>query len=63
MNIPDHPDIRSALLTGYPRHEQPETIFCDECGTDITDDDKFEDCQHECLCRDCLLSLHTKIWW
>lgn len=61
-DVPDHPDIRSALLTGYPRGGQPESIFCDECGTDITDEDKYEDCRHECLCKECLLSLHFKSW-
>lgn len=61
-DVPDHPDIRSALLTGYPRGGQPKTIFCDECGKDITDEDKYEDCQHECLCKECLLDLHFKGW-
>lgn len=61
-NVPDHPDIRSALLTGYPRGGQSESIFCDECFKDITEEDKYDDCQHGFLCRDCLLSLHFKGW-
>lgn len=58
----EHPDIRSALLTGYPRYSQPKEYYCQECGRDITDEKIYEDEEHEYLCEDCLLSAHEKRW-
>ena len=57
-----HPEITWIESTGYPSYAQPETIYCEECGSDITDDDKFEDENHENLCKGCLLYFHKKEW-
>lgn len=59
MNIPDHPEIESALRTGYPTWNQPEDIVCDNCG-DYIEDEVYEDETYEHLCLDCLLKLHLK---
>ena len=58
----EHPDITAIILTGYPLGYEEDLVFCEECGTDITDDDVYEDYDHECLCERCLLSLHKKEW-
>ena len=62
MNIPDHPEIVSAMRTGYPSWNQPESIYCGECGECLDDEDVYESYGHEFLCKDCLLTLHKK-WW
>ena len=59
MNIPDHPEIESALRTGYPTWNQAEDIVCDNCG-DYIEDEVYEDEIYEHLCIDCLLKLHLK---
>lgn len=58
----NHPEIESALATGYPSWNQPQTIRCEECGDDITDEDKYEDEDYEYLCERCLLARHKKGW-
>lgn len=60
MNIPDHPDIRAAMLTGYPTWKQPKTYYCEECGAPLDEGDVYEDAYHEYLCRECLCTLHEK---
>lgn len=58
----EHPEITMIERTGYPSYAQPESFYCEECGDDITDDDKYEDENHEYLCQRCLLYLHKKEW-
>ena len=58
MGIGNHPEIDWIESTGYPSYLQPETIYCEMCGKDITDDNKYEDESHENLCDVCLLELH-----
>ena len=62
FDCPDHPVIVWCELTGYPRGYEEEPVYCEECGTDITDDDVYEDDHHETLCERCLLTLHKKGW-
>ena len=57
----EHPDITQALLTGYPLDNQPEPIYCCECGREL-DGEIYEDFLHEFLCEKCLLMLHKKEW-
>ena len=59
MNLPDHPEIESALRTGYPSWNQPKDIQCDHCGC-VIEDEVYEDEYNETLCLDCLLKLHLK---
>lgn len=61
-DLREHPDIESALRTGYGLHNQPQSTYCEECGKCLDDEDEYEDAQHEYLCEECLLSLHKK-WW
>jgi hypothetical protein len=60
--IPDHPDIELAMRTGYGRFNQPESIYCEECGVCLDDMTIYEDATHDFLCKDCLLTLHEKGW-
>lgn len=55
---PDHPDIVAIMNTGYPTWIKPTSVFCEECGADITDEDKYFDSHHDYLCERCLLYLH-----
>ena len=60
-DIDDHPEIKSYLRTGYSTFEQPEKIYCEECGKEIGDYEiPYEDATHTYLCRECLLTLHEK---
>lgn len=59
----EHPDITSAILTGYPVGHEEDSWYCEECGKDITDDVIYFDDEHEFLCEKCLLHLHEKNWW
>lgn len=58
----EHPEITCARLTGYPSFAQPKKYYCQECGEDITDEDKYEDEYHNYLCESCLLYFHKKDW-
>lgn len=60
VNIPDHPDIVSAMRTGYPTWNQPKSHYCEECGECLDDETVYEDNMHDYLCRACLLTLHEK---
>lgn len=62
MSILEHPEITWIERTGYSSYEQPKTIYCCECGRDITDDDVYEDETHDYLCERCLLYFHKKEW-
>lgn len=57
-----HPEISWMERTGYPSYAQPENVFCEYCGRDITDDDVYFDEDHSCLCESCLLDFHKKEW-
>ena len=58
----EHPDITSALRTGYPRNHRETHYYCEECGRELTGESKYEDEHHDYLCSDCLLSFHKKGW-
>lgn len=63
-SLPDHPDIASALRTGYPVNGQPKPIYCGECGQRLDcEHEIYEDQGYDYLCKDCLLMLHKKVWW
>lgn len=62
MIIPDHPDIASAMATGYPSWNQPKSHYCDRCGRCLDDETIYEDDDYEYLCEYCLESLHEKSW-
>ena len=55
-----HPEITHIINTGYPSYCQEEQLYCEYCGRDITDSDRYEDEDHDNLCERCLLSLHRK---
>lgn len=56
----EHPEIGWAMNTGYPSWNQPkdDSIYCEECGKDITNKDVYCDEYHKHLCKDCLLYFH-----
>jgi hypothetical protein len=61
--IGNHPEIDWIESTGYPSHLQPEPIYCEMCGEDISDEEYiYEDSYHNCLCENCLLKYHRKDW-
>ena len=62
MNIPDHPEIRSAELTGYPSWNQPEYYYCQMCNEELGNDEVYEDFGYDYLCENCILKLHKKAW-
>lgn len=53
----DHPEILTAMATGYPSWNQPEEFFCECCG-DGLDGAMYFDEEYEHLCKSCLLRLH-----
>lgn len=61
IELREHPEIESAIRTGYPTWKQPKTHYCEECGAEL-DEEAYEDCGHEFLCKDCLLMLHERRW-
>lgn len=60
MNVPDHPDIVSAMRTGYPSWVHPVSYVCENCGDELEFDKCYEDETYEYLCEHCLLKLHRK---
>ena len=43
-DLPDHPAIRNAELTGYPRSVSLRSLRCPGCGEELTiDDDVYLD--------------------
>lgn len=60
----EHPDITSALRTGYPRsawvRETADPHWCEVCCCLIDEDEIYEDRYHNYLCEDCLKLLHKK---
>lgn len=57
-----HPEITWAEQTGYPSFNQPTSIYCCDCGNEITDETIYEDDNYEFLCEYCLKRLHRKEW-
>lgn len=62
MMLRDHPDIEWVERTGYTKWNQPQSVYCEECGKCLDDEEQYDDSNHEYLCEECLLSLHKK-WW
>ena len=60
---PDHPDIVSAMRTGYATWNQSQSHYCEECGKCLDYEDEYEDACHDYLCKDCLLTLHDRRLW
>lgn len=58
-HIPDHPDIETAIRTGYSPWNQEYIPVCENCGDEI-DGDEYADWRFDTLCERCLLSLHRK---
>lgn len=56
----DHPDIESALRTGYPSGSEPDTFYCEVCEDALYEDEIYEDELHECICKYCLLRQHKR---
>lgn len=51
----DHPDIESALSTGYPRYNQPESsLICDQCGEPIPVEAHYYSIFGHIFCEDCI---------
>lgn len=57
----EHPEISWIERTGFPSFRQPENVYCEECGKNITDDDWYEDETHDFMCKECLLFFHRKV--
>ena len=59
-DLPDHPAIRNAERTGYPRPVSLSSLICPRCGEDLTiNDDVYTDftgdiigCSHCLVCRE-----------
>ena len=56
----EHPDITSALQTGYPTWNQPDEYFCELCGDEVSSYEIYDDFGYDILCKNCLLNLHKK---
>ena len=41
FNLYEHPDVTSAIRTGFPRHKYKRTTFCPNCGTELNEDSKM----------------------
>ncbi len=59
MNCPDHPDIVSAMETGYGRgHEEARPVFlCSECGETIFEGEEYYDFFGEQFCENCIIAM------
>lgn len=62
LELRDHPDIESALRTGYGLYHQPEDYTCEICNDELNFNECYEDEDHDCLCEFCLCKLHRKAW-
>ncbi len=52
--LQDHPDIASALATGYPRgHREPPVLHCADCGCELVGTDRACDYDGDKLCHSC----------
>ena len=59
-DVGDHPDVVSAMRTGYPRDLQPNYTECDVCHDELDQDECYQDELYDCLCENCLLTIHKK---
>ena len=50
--FPDHPDISTALATGY--HKLYKPILCDACKEVIQPDETYGECDGRKTCSDCI---------
>lgn len=59
MHVPNHPDIDSTERDGYPTFYagNKNSVKCERCDVDISDDEQFEDGQ-EIVCLGCLMERH-----
>ena len=48
----EHPDITTALSTGY--HKLYKPILCDTCKEDIQPDEYYGECDGRIICTDCI---------
>ena len=62
IELREHPDIESALRTGYGLYNQPKYYSCEICNDELNFDECYEDEEHEVLCEFCLCKLHQKVW-
>lgn len=49
---PDHPDITTALATGYPKLYKP--LICDTCKDEISSREIHGECDGRIICTDCI---------
>lgn len=49
----EHPDITSALATGYPRTATHHTIECESCGAELAGEDDVFILEGQRLCCNC----------
>lgn len=38
IKLLEHPDVTSAIRTGLPRHKYKRTIYCPNCGAELTEE-------------------------
>lgn len=59
-DIPEHPDIASALQTGYPvRSRVAHCVTCMDCAKELTGADLVFDYDGDALCESCFLDRLT----
>lgn len=54
QQIPDHPQIASALETGYPSPVHESFVICCDCEKQLTDDDTVYIWEGDNICDECL---------
>ena len=52
QQLPDHPDIATALATGYPKLYNP--LLCDACKDVIQTGEYYGECDGRIICSDCI---------
>ena len=52
MKLPDHPDIATALATGY--HKLYKPLLCDTCKDVIQTGEYYGECDGRIICEDCI---------
>ena len=48
----EHPDITTALATGY--HKPYKPLLCDTCQGEISSHEVYGDCDGRLICTDCI---------
>ena len=60
-DIPEHPDIASALQTGYPAGiKELPSVRCSDCGMELSGDDLVFDYDGDSLCGNCFIDCLTE---